>query len=314
MSDTPHPDSFAEDFTDNPYWNENGWFSLSIPERGLHGIVHFFFRPNMKLLVGGPVLWDRSGLQQSTCLHYDWAHLQAEPEAARKFDFKARNSLSVKVLVPLERYKIDYAKDGVEIDLLWEAVGPVHRLETGDSEQAKTAAYHFEQPGRMRGSIRRYGEELAVDCWSMRDGSSGPYDTEKWPTGGYFWGIGPSGSFNTLTIGSQAETDTMGGFLLRDGEMAALEAGKRTVLEYGRHGPSRVRFEAVDTIGRTIAADGFIDPGFVHTGYTDHTIVWSLVNWEIDADGRSESWLGDNQEFYPAAKFRLIARGERQLG
>ena len=43
-----------------------------------------------------------------------------------------------------------------------------------------------------------HGEEIAIDCWSMRDGSSGPYDTEVWPKGGYFWGIGAGGSFKVF--------------------------------------------------------------------------------------------------------------------
>ena len=37
---------------------------------------------------------------------------------------QARNSLTVKVLEPLTRYKIDYDKEGFEMDLTWEAIGP----------------------------------------------------------------------------------------------------------------------------------------------------------------------------------------------
>ena len=303
-------DHFSACPSESPYWNENCWFSLSVPKRRIHGIVHYFFRPNMNSLNGGPVLWDQSGLWQWNCLYYDWSHLQGIPQGAQKYNVTARNSLKVSVLEPLQRYKIDYDRDGFVMDMEWQAAGPCHSLETGDADQAKTAAFHFEQPGRMKGTIHRNGEENAIDCWSMRDGSSGPYDTEVWPKGGYFWGIGAGGSFNTLCIGGKRENATMGGFLLRDGQMAALASGKRTVLEYGAFGPSRVAFEAVDTLGRAIKASGTIDPGLVHTGYTDHTIVWSLLEWQV----AGETWWGDNQEFYPSEYFRRLARGEVRLG
>ncbi len=57
-------------------------------------------------------------------------------------------------------------------------------------------------------------------------------------------------------------------------------------------------------------ATGIIDPGLIFTGYTDHTVVWSLAEW--DWDGMTH-W-GDNQEFSPAEPFRQMARGEIRLG
>jgi hypothetical protein len=53
-----------------------------------------------------------------------------------------------------------------------------------------------------------------------------------------------------------------------------------------------------------------LEEGLVFTGYTDHTVVWSLIEW--DRNGIVH-W-GDNQEFCSAVKFRKIARGEIALG
>ncbi len=310
MRELPAADRFSDTPSDSPYWNENSWFSVSVPERRIHGLIQYFFRPRMNLLVGGPVLWDPSARFQWNCLHYDWTHLHAIPPGAQKFDLTARNSLSVRVVEPLQRYTIAYDRDGLVLDLEWRAVGPLHILQTGDPEQAKTAAFHYEHPGRMTGTIRLRGEELAIDCWSMRDGSSGPYDTEHWPHGGYFWGIGDGGSFQTLCIGKKPQARTRGGYLMRDGEMAPLASGLRTVLEYGEFGPSRLLFEGEDTLGRTIRATGRIDPGLVFTGYTDHTVVWSLAEWDVGG----ETWWGDNQEFCPSETFRRMARGKVRPG
>ena len=305
MTELPQADRFGPR-DDNPYWNESVWFSLSIPEKRMHGMIQYYFRPNMGMLNGGPVLWDQSGTSQWNCLYYNWSHLQALPAGATKFDMKARNSLTVKVLEPLTRYKIDYAKDGFELDLEWRAIGPMHELKTGDAGQQATAKFHIEQPGKMRGTIRRHGEEFAVDCYSMRDTSYGARDYESLARGGYFWGIAENSSFHALCMGAGTDAASIGGYIMKDGEMASLVSGKREVLEWGKLGPARVAFEGADTLGRTMYATGTIDPGLVFTGYTDHSVVWSLVNWDWDG---VIHW-GDNQEFCPDETFRRIARGE----
>ena len=303
-------DHFGEGRDDNPYWNESVWFSLSIPERRIHGSIQYYFRPNMGMLNGGPVLWDPSGTFQWNCLYYNWSHLQALPAGAEKFDMKARNSLRVKMLEPLTRYKIDYDKEGFEMDLVWEAIGPCHELKTDNSGQLATAKFHIEQPGGMKGTIRRHGEEYPIDCFSMRDTSYGARDYESLALGGYFWGISANSSFHALCLGEGREAKCVGGYIMKDGEMASLASGKRTILEYGQLGPSKVLFQGTDTLGRATRAIGTIDPGLIFTGYTDHTVVWSLTEW----DWNGVVHWGDNQEFAPSEWFRQMARGEIKLG
>src|SRR5690606_30323598 len=108
------------------------------------------------------------------------------------------------------RYKIDYSKDGFELDLEWTAIGPMHELKTGDAGQQATAKFHIEQPGKMRGTIRRHGEEWAVDCYSMRDTSYGARDYESLARGGYFWGIAENSSFHALCMGAGREAASIG--------------------------------------------------------------------------------------------------------
>jgi hypothetical protein len=200
------------------------WFSLSIPERRLHGMIQYYFRPNMGMLNGGPVLWDASGLSQWNCLYYNWSHLQAAPEAQAKFDMQARNSLKVKMLEPLRRYKIDYDKEGFVMDLTWEAAGPCHQLITGDAGQTATSGFHIEQPGRMQGTVSRHGETWQIDCHSMRDTSYGAREYESLASGGYFWGIAEGSSFHALCMtsgdGFGREAKCIGGYIYRDGELA----------------------------------------------------------------------------------------------
>jgi hypothetical protein len=309
MTDLLKADFFGENRTDSPYWNESVWFSFSIPERRIHGSIQYYFRPNMGMLNGGPNMWDPSGQFQWNCLYYNWSHLQAAPEVKGKFDMRARNSLSVKLLEPLKRYKIDYDKEGFEMDLTWEATGPCHQLVTGDAGQTATAGFHIEQPGKMKGMVRRHGAEYPIDCFSMRDTSYGAREYESLASGGYFWGIAADSSFHALCMSTSdfgREANCIGGYIHKAGEMASLVSGKRTVLEFGQFGPSKVLFEGTDKLGRSMKATGTIDPGLVFTGYTDHTVVWSLAEWDWDG---AVHW-GDNQEFRPSEPFRQLARGE----
>ena len=314
MRELPQADRFYDDRSDSPYWNESVWFSISKPEEKIHGFVQYYFRPNMGMLNGGPVLWDPSGTFSWNCLYYNWSHLQAMPPGARKFDMTARNSLSVKVLEPLTRYAIRYDNEGLKIDLKWEAIGPIHELKTGDAGQQQTAKFHIEQPGRMRGTIRLDGREIEIDCFSMRDTSFGPREYESLASGGYFWGIAADSSFHAIAMGEGTEQKVIGGFIWKDGDLASLASGTRRVTEFGKYGPKRVVFEAADKKGRTLIASGEIDDGLIFTGYTDHTVVWSLVKWEwADVTPGVTHW-GDNQEFCSAVKFRKTARGEIAFG
>ncbi|WP_019925669.1 hypothetical protein [Nocardia sp. BMG111209] len=306
MSELPAADRFGEGRDDSPYWNESVWFSFSIPQRRLHGMIQYYFRPNMGMLNGGPVMWDPSGTSQWDCLYYNWSHLQAMPAGAQKFAMTARNSLTVEVLEPLTRYRIGYDKDDFRLELQWEAVGPMHELHTGDPGQQATAKFHMEQPGRMTGTAHRHGERFEIDCFSMRDTSYGARDYESLACGGYFWGIADGAAFHALCMGEGRTAKSVGGFLWRDGELGSLVDGGREILEYGRFGPSRVVFDGTDHLGRTVHATGVIDPGLVFTGYTDHTVVWSLSEWDVDG----VTYWGDNQEFSPAERFRRLARGE----
>jgi len=308
--DLSQVDRFCDQMTDDPYWNESVWFSFSMPEQRIHGFIQYYFRPNMGMLNGGPVMWDASGLCVWNCLYYNWSHLQAAPAGAEKFRMTANNSLSVNVLEPLQRYAIGYDNEGFVLDLEWSAVGPVHELKSTTGAQQSAQKYHMEQPGRMRGIVRRDGVEYAIDCYSMRDTSYGPRVYQSASTGSYFWGIADNSAFHAIAKGAGRKQDVIGGFIWRDGKLGSLVSGTRLTDAYAAHGPRQVRFNATDQHGRHIDATAHVDDGLIFTGYTDRTVVWSLMEW--DWDGMTH-W-GDNQEFCSSQRFRRIVRGEYVLG
>ena len=128
MTALPQADRFCANRTNDPYWNESAWFSFSIPERKIHGLIYYFFRPNMNLLMGGPAMWDPSGACSWNCLYFDWHHIQPIPPAAEKFHFTAPNSLAVEVVEPLQVYDIHYDSNGFKLDLTWTAVAAPHHF------------------------------------------------------------------------------------------------------------------------------------------------------------------------------------------
>lgn len=310
MKDLPQEDRFCENISDDPYWNESVWFSFSIPEQGKHGFIQYYFRPNMGMLNGGPVMWDASGTNTWDCLYYNWSHLQAIPAGAEKFAMTANNSLSVHVIEPLSRYSIRYDYEDFKMELEWRAIGPLHELKSKDPGQQATQKFHMEQPGHLTGTIVRDGEVFNIDCFSMRDTSYGPRNYASTAVGGYFWGIAAESAFHAIAKGEGAEQNVIGGFIWKDGELSSLDSGTRYIEEFSRFGPKRVRFEATDQLGRTIHTTGHIDEGFVFTGYTDHTVVWSLTRW----DWQGITHWGDNQEFCPSLRFRRVARNDIKLG
>lgn len=310
LSNLQHADDFSTKApADDPFWNESAWFSLSVPERHIHGFVYYFFRPNINMLVGGPALWDESGAYSWNCLHYDWPYFQAIPEGATKFGFTAPNSLKVELLEPLTRYKLDYDRLGVKLDLTWTATSKP--ADTCAMEEAATGAspknrLHLEQCGRMTGTITLHGEEIPVDCFSLRDASHGSRNMVNVVKGSYFWGIASETSaFHAMVIGDGAEQKVTGGFLMRDGEMAALVGGKRHILREGPHTPAEFLFDCEDTLGRTLSVRGHSSSELLFTGYPDVSIIWSLLRFD-DYEGGT-GW-GDMQEFNPPATFRQRTR------
>jgi hypothetical protein len=223
------------------------------------------------------------------------------PKPAQKFDFKAANSLHVTTLEPQSRYALTYAFGGLEFELEWQAITPIHA-----SPQRDPTSFHAEQAGRMTGWLKIEGRQIPVDCASLRDVSYGVRDYAKMSPGAYCWGSTGTDVFQTLSMGTDKEQKILGGFLQKEGEFAKLVEGVRRIDAYGRYGAKRVTIEATDTLGRQLRVEGKVDDGLLFSGNTTHTVVWSFTEW----DWLGHTCWGDSQEFYPARTFRRMARGE----
>jgi hypothetical protein len=311
MRELPLADRFCEEPDDDPYWNESCWFSFSIPEQRIHGMLYYFFRPNMKLMMGGPILWDGSGAQPWDCLYFDWHHLQPIPRNAEKFSFTASNSMDVKIIEPLKQYQLRYDANGFKMDLLWTAIAEPHHflgMEIEATGASPNNRMHFEQCGRVKGRIEHNGRTFHVDSFALRDASWGRRQIDTVKRGSYFWAIASQDTaFHAQTMGEGDEQRVVGGFLTLGGKTATLAGGARIVTEMGGLTPHAFRLTLEDRLGRAAEITATTCSHLMFNGFPRCQVVWSLL--EANFGGGLKGW-GDIQEFRPMEQFRRMVRDQ----
>jgi hypothetical protein len=307
---TENADHFNMEMGDDPYWSESSWFSWAIPERGINGLFYNHFRPNMNCLLAGPAMWDGSGEHVWEFLYYDWQLMRVPPPGRYgvdydKYDWQAPWSMSIRTLEPLKRYRLGYDRNGFKLDLIFTAVAPPNEI-GGGWARASERAYklHFEQPGRIEGTVDLDGERFDVDCFSIRDGSHGPRFLEETTPGGYSWSTASETSgWHLLArdVHGSRETEVVGGYILRDGQIASVVRGVRRVVERDGPRPVSLEVELEDTLGRRLEAVGRAQTPAEFMLFPDRGQWWQLYQW--DYDGHSNA-VGEDQEYYGIHDFR----------
>lgn len=287
---------------DDPFWNESSFFSFALPERRINGFVYFWFRPNMNFACGGPAIWDPSGEHAWDCLYYDWDWPQEIAPGSEVLDFHLANGLQVTTIEPLVSYRIGYQSEGCRLDLRWDRVTGHHDIVI-TAAIVETGHRHYEQFGRMTGTVEVAGERMEVDCYSMRDRSWGPRRMRVSPRGDYLWAVAsPAHAFHATAVGRPGDGDdrVAAGFYLKDGVMADLVAGRRWVVQRIGPRPAVVRLDAEDALGRRVEAEGRAVNWFEWQGYGHQFEWWCLAEWEFDGQ---RCW-GEEQEFHPLRSVR----------
>jgi hypothetical protein len=291
----------------DPYWNESAWFGIPIPERTMNGFVYFFHDVRTGVSGGGPALWDPSGEETYDCRFYDWRWTQPPTGPLDFADFRLPNSLRHEVLEPLQRYRLSYSELGLDFDLEWTAIMAPHEIRYGDLTTMSDAR-HFDQPGRVTGSLVLDGERLEVDSYSLRDRTWGPHRPGASRPGDYLWAIAsPESHWHVITLGgSEPDVDTvMNGYLVRDGELGELVRGQRRVLERRKGAPVRVVLDAEDDRGRILHAEGDVRTALRWFGWPGRLAFWTLTDWRWDG---LQGW-GEDQEFFAREDVRSLLRG-----
>lgn len=307
-------DTFNMNHGGERYWNESSWLSWNIPGRNINGFFYHFFRPNMNCLNGGPAMWDLSGEHTWDCLYWDWQYLRDLPEGIygkdyNKFDYKAPSSMEVRLLEPAKRYHFMYDRQGFTMDLVFEGTAAPHPMDSGDHGKLNLSQkFHFEQPGRIKGTIELHGERHDVDCFGIRDGSHGRRFWGEVPTGGYTWSTASETSaWHFIAVDSENAHDTrvIGGYYQRDGVISSLVSGVRRIVERRGPMPTIIEIEARDKLGRELQAIGRIKVPALFHYYSDQVQWFSQFAWDYDGYVGA---VGEDQEYYPAEAMRAWQR------
>ncbi|MCB2060166.1 MAG: hypothetical protein R3E09_13315 [Novosphingobium sp.] len=304
MTTTEVADHFNMNLTDHPYWAESSWFHWAIPEKSINGSFYSHVRPNMNLMMAGPYMWDPSGEYSFNCLYWDWQAMRLLPEGRYgvdydKYDYSTPWGMSVELLEPLKRYKLGYHREGFDLDLEFEATAELHAVERKTTHGLSNAYnFHFEQPGRIVGTVVLDGVRYDVDTYTIRDGSHGPRFLEVMTPNGYTWSTADDKTgWHILGAdnGDARNWDIVSGFgyLLRDGKMASIVNGVRRVLERNGPRPSLVEVTAEDELGRTLHAIGRPKVAATFTPFPDRGTFWQQFAWDYDG---FEGAVGEDQE------------------
>ncbi|GAA0612613.1 hypothetical protein GCM10009547_13270 [Sporichthya brevicatena] len=314
----PSDDYFHRDtMSADPFWNESAWFPFYVAERDLSGFVYMNHRPNMNFSMTGVALWDPSGENMWDCIYHDWHEfapldLQSDTEM---FDYTTPNGLSVSCLEPLKAFSLQYDRDGVRFDLRFDATMDVANSGFPDGSE-EWGPHHYEQGGRITGTVEVNNEEIAVDCGSNRDHSWGPRLYKDNPRGDFPWFNDGKGFALQMYNASDLPRDTdpitgttekaITGWIQRDGKVANIVQGSRTVLERRADGvPWRLAIEGIDELGRTVRAEGRCKNVLKWVPWARYLQFWSLCEWTLD-DGSVQ--YGEAIEWFPGIQARKFLR------
>jgi len=315
------------DHTQHWFETETTWWSFNVPERRMGGWLYTQVLAVQGTCNGGAWVWDDSDVG---ALYEMRHHGLPFPDRGDLTNCTFPNGNHVEVLKPLMRYRTTYSDPGAfEADLVHEGIIAPHSHPVG--AWPFWATRHFDQPMHVTGTIVVHGEEIAVDCYSVRDRSWGPRptgpipDDKKLPKGalpgrehrpvranfphsvGYVFATqDPKQAFLAFTdpwvdADGRASDDLDAGYLVRDGVYAPLVAGHRTIeLAPDTRFIRTIDLHATDALGRDLDAHGELVARHGERGPNGT----GLFRWEWS--GGCAGW-GEDQSFGPDAWFDALA-------
>lgn len=306
---TERDDEFHFDIMSDRWWEtETCWFAFCHPETGLGGWLYTMVRPNIGTVAGGAWIWD-------TTAHLPWevpysANYTALrlPDDQKLSDITLPTGVSIKALEPLTKYRLGFKDEGrLHLDLVFDAVMPPRALRKGDSSFKNLN--HFDQFGRVTGTIVLHGETIAIDCYAIRDRSWGPRPEHRPGKSAYVTGIAnPDEAFLAVTKWNDEDYPIAYGFMTHEGMTGDLVSGRRIVERDPAQGwVNRIVIEAKDEFDRPLVAEGVRRSGII---INRHSFIDSngLIEWSING----HVGHGEDQDMWPVhdwSAFRRAARG-----
>jgi hypothetical protein len=262
-TETEH-DAWHEPTTDDPYWTETSYWGFYVPERKLSGTVYNMWRRNLGLVSSRVWVWDDDGDLPHDIPYTSMQEQLVIPDDADPTSFSLPSGLSCERTGTLGAHHLQYADgEALAFDL---QTSPAREPVAAWGGHGGEGSGHFDQHIAVTGTIRLWGENIDVDCLSMRDRSWSVRPDFGLPRlmAGYMHGAASADEcFLVMATGdpdSQARGETQpiprSGCLVRDGIPAVITGGSRTTVERHRGRPRRLAVELEDELGRTVRMQG----------------------------------------------------------
>ena len=309
-------DDLLHPASDHWWETETAWFSFNIPERRIGGWFYNQILATQGVCNGGAWVWDDSPSEARYSARHQGLTLP-DLERLDLRDARLPNGNHLQVLEPLMSYRVRYEDPGeFEADLRFDGIMAPNPHPIGVAPFWR--GRHFDQPMHVVGTVVLRGEELAVDCLSVRDRSWGPRPQgpdprtprprerpsrparPRRPPEGVGYPFATADERNGWLLYSRptvvdgtASDELSTGYLLRDGTYGHLVTGRRrTWLDPTTRWIERIEVEAVDEHGRTLDASGRL----VSRHGADHLSSGTgLFRWEWDG---LTGW-GEDQTYAP---------------
>jgi hypothetical protein len=285
---------FAE-LGDDWWATETAWFSFHHAERKLGGWLYTLARPNIGTLAGGAWVWDHTAYLPWEVLYSANYSALRIPRDQDLDDCQLPTGVSIKVIEPGSAYALGYHDgDRFTADLRFDGVMAPRALTAVGSTFG--SSHHFDQLGRVHGSIVVNGERIAIDCIGMRDRTWGRRPEDRPRQAAYLTGAScANDGFLAVTNLRNGREEVAYGFLRKNGSIESLGSGERTVKRDERHGwVKAIRLEITDVTGRRLRATGGPVSRIIVNRHT-FIDVNSLVRWDVDG---VVAW-GEDQDMWP---------------
>ena len=286
--------------TDDPWWTETVWFAWMVPERGLLGYFYPVFRANVGVQFGGVLVVDGDGELPWELPVFNWDWHQQIPAGLDLREFRLDNGMRLACREPGRAYEFSYEARDIAFELRYDALmRPLVSRATPPFVNG-----HIDQPGRVTGRMMLHGEDIAVDCFAMRDRSWGPRRDGRQPKVGYAYATASATSaFLAISVDKGEGDNITTGYLMRDGVWSRMASGTRLVERDHKGRPRLVTIAGEDELGRTMTARGEAVSRQVFTAYPSMFCWNSLLHWDFDG---TDSW-GEDQDVWHPRKWRAFA-------
>lgn len=299
---------FAE-MGDRWWMTETSWFSFCKPEEKLGGWLYTMARPNIGTVAGGAWVWDDTAhLPWEIPYNANYTALRL-PRDQDLSDITLPTGVSIKAVEPTMGYELG-VRDGdvCEMALRFQGIMPPRPLRKEGSPFG--GANHFDQFGRVTGTVRLGARTVEIDCLAMRDRSWGPRPEHRPKKSSYITGIASErDAFLAVTKWHGDVEEIAYGFMIRDGEIADLVSGTRIVERDPHEGwVTSITVEGTDELGRSLKAQGTRLSGLI---INRHSFIDSngLIAWSINGhDGH-----GEDQDMWPVHDWAAMRRAQKQV-